>query len=70
MQTKTEVKFDKDKDLLIKGNKSFEKRKLLQIDNMNICTWQNLTIAMFITQDTGVSISKSVVSRHFRSMNY
>ena len=32
---KTEIKFNKDKDLLIKGNNSFEKRKLLQLDHIN-----------------------------------
>ena len=44
---KIEVKIDKNKDLLVKGNKNFEKRKLLQIDNMNICTWRNPTIAIY-----------------------
>ena len=57
----TEVKFDKDRDLLVKGNKNFEKRKLLQIDNMTICTWRNPTIAVYNTQDTGISLSKSDV---------
>ena len=56
-----EVKIDKNKDLLVKGNKNFEKRKLLQIDNMTICTWRNPTIAVYNTQDTVISLSKSDV---------
>ena len=58
---KIEVKIDKSKDPLVKGNKNFEKRKLLQIDNMTICTWRNPTIAVYNTQDTGISLSKSDV---------
>ena len=58
---KTEIKFNKDKDLLIKGNNSFEKRKLLQLDHINICTLQNPTIAILNTQDTGVTVSKKDV---------
>ena len=58
---KLKQRFAAHKDLLIKGNNSFMKRKLLQIDRINICTLQTPIIAIFNTKSTGVSISKNDV---------
>ena len=48
-------------DLVIEGNSKFERRKLVQLDRINISSPINPTIAIFNTQDTAISISKNDV---------